>query len=82
MSIAMMLAQSTEPQGAQEQEECTMPHPNMLLEATKHVMEQKKIAPSPENRENYHLSKNGTSICKRRSTSIRFALSNFFTPKR
>lgn len=47
----MMLAQSTEPQAAQEQEEYTMPHPNMLLQATKHVMEQKKTAPSPENTE-------------------------------
>lgn len=82
ISTAKMLVQSTEPQAAQEQEECIMPHPNMLLQASKHVMEQKETAPSPANRENIHLSKNGTSICKRRSTSIRFALNNSFTPRR
>lgn len=30
-----------------------MPHPNMLLEPLKHITEQKKTAPSPENTENY-----------------------------
>lgn len=29
-----------------------MPHPNMLLQAPEHIMEQKKTAPSPENTEN------------------------------
>lgn len=46
-ATAVMLVQSTEPQAAQEQEERTMPHLNTLLQAPKHVMEQKKIALFP-----------------------------------
>lgn len=81
-STAVMLVQSTEPQAAQEQEECIMPHPNMLLQTPKHVMEQKKKPLPQKTQRIIHLSKNGTSICKRRSTNIRFALSYFFTLKR
>lgn len=30
-----------------------MPHPNTLLQAPKHIMEQKETASSPENTEDY-----------------------------